>query len=58
MLLFPTRRPVDYRKMLISEILPNKKTKVELSLRNNYYYNKVFYFNVTKNKDIQHFPVP
>ena len=58
MLLFPTRRPVDYRKMLISEILPNKETKVELSLRNNYYYNKVFYFNVTKNKDIQHFPVP
>ena len=34
MLLFPTRRPVDYRKMLISEILPNKETKVELSLRN------------------------
>lgn len=58
MLLFPTRRPVDYRKMLISETLPKKETKVELSLRNNYYYNKVFYFNVTKNKDIQHFNVP
>jgi hypothetical protein len=26
--------------------------------RNNYYYNKEFYFNVTKNKDIQQFYIP
>ena len=58
MLLFPTRRPVDYRRMLISETLPKKETKVKISLRNNYYYNKEFYFNITKNKDIQHFHVP
>ena len=58
MLLFPTRRPVDYRKMLISDTLPKKETKVKISLRNNYYFNKQFYFNVTKNKDIQHFIIP
>ena len=58
MLLFPTRRPVDYRKMLITYTLPKKETKLKIKLRNNYYYNKQFYFNVTKNKDIQNFPVP
>ena len=58
MLLFPTRRPVDYRKMLISDTLPKKETKVKIGLRNNYYFNKQFYFNVTKNKDIQHFIIP
>lgn len=58
MLLFPTRRPVDYRRMLISETLPKKETKVKISLRKNYYFNKEFYFNITKNKDIQHFHVP
>jgi hypothetical protein len=58
MLLFPTRRPVDYRKMLITDTLPKKETKLKINLRNNYYYNKQFYFNVTKNKDIQNFPVP
>jgi hypothetical protein len=44
--------------MLISETLPKKETKVKINLRNNYYYNKEFYFNITKNKDIQHFHVP
>jgi len=52
MLLFPTRRPVDYRKMLVVNSKPNIKDK------NNYYFNNQFYFNITKNKDIQQFVVP
>lgn len=52
MMLFPTRRPVDYRKMLITNEKPVKNKK------NNYYYNKQFYFYVTKNKAIQKFDVP
>jgi len=58
MTLFPTRRPVDYRKMLISDTIPNKENKLKINERNNYYYNKQFYFNVTKNKDIQKFDIP
>ena len=58
MTLFPTRRAVDYRKMLISEIKPKKENKLNMNERNNYYYNKQFYFNVTKNKDIQQFDIP
>ena len=58
MTLFPTRRAVDYRKMLISDTKPNKETKLKINERNNYYYNKQFYFNVTKNKDIQQFNIP
>jgi len=52
MLLFPTRRPVDYRKMLVVNFKPNIKDK------NNYYFNNQFYFNITKNKDIQQFVIP
>lgn len=58
MTLFPTRRPIDYRKMLISDTKPKKENKLKMNERNNYYYNKQFYFNVTKNKDIQLFDVP
>jgi len=58
MTLFPTRRPNDYRKMLISETKPKKENKLLINERNNYYYNKRFYFNVTKNKDIQEFDIP
>lgn len=58
MTLFPTRRYVDYRKMLICETKPKKENKLKMNERNNYYYNKEFYFNVTKNKDIQQFEVP
>lgn len=58
MTLFPTRRAVDYRKMLISDTKPKKETKLKMNERNNYYYNKQFYFNVTKNKDIQQFDIP
>ena len=58
MTLFPTRRAVDYRKMLISDTKPKKENKLKMNERNNYYYNKQFYFNVTKNKDIQQFDIP
>ena len=58
MTLFPTRRAVDYRKMLISETQPKKENKLRMNERNNYYYKKQFYFNVTKNKDIQQFDIP
>jgi len=58
MTLFPTRRAVDYRKMLISDTKPKKENKLKINERNNYYYNKQFYFNVTKNKDIQLFDIP
>lgn len=58
MTLFPTRRPIDYRKMLISDTKPKKENKLKMNERNNYYYNKQFHFNVTKNKDIQFFDVP
>lgn len=58
MTLFPTRRAVDYRKMLISDTKPKKENKIKMNERNNYYYNKQFYFNVTKNKDIQQFDIP
>lgn len=58
MTLFPTRRAVDYRKMLISETKPKKENKLKMNERNNYYYNKKFYFNVTKNKEIQEFDIP
>lgn len=57
--LFPTRRPVDYRKMIVVFSEPpvvNKKTKYE-NIK-NYYYNKKFYFNITKNKKIQKYNVP
>jgi len=58
MTLFPTRRAVDYRKMLITETEPKKENKLKMRDRNNYYYNKKFYFNVTKNRDIQQFDIP
>jgi phosphopantetheine adenylyltransferase len=35
-----------------------KENKLKMNERNNYYYKKEFYFNVTKNKDIQQFEVP
>lgn len=56
--LFPTRRPVDYRKMLISFNEPSNQSKRTYIDKNNYYYNKTFYFNITKNKKLQKFAVP
>ena len=58
MTLFPTRRAVDYRKMLICDTKPKKENKLKMNERNNYYYKKQFYFNVTKNKEIQQFDIP
>ena len=56
--LFPTRRPVDYRKMLVSFNEPKNQSKLSYVDKNNYYYNKTFYFNITKNKKLQKFTVP
>ena len=56
--LFPTRRPVDYRKMLVSFNEPKNQSKLSYADKNNYYYNKTFYFNITKNKKQQQFTVP
>ena len=56
--LFPTRRPVDYRKMLVAFNEPPNQSKINYSDKYNYYYNKTFYFNITKNKKLQKFTVP
>jgi archaellin len=56
--LFPTRRPVDYRKMLVSFNEPKNQSKLNYIDKYNYYYNKTFYFNITKNKKLQTFTVP
>ena len=56
--LFPTRRAIDYNRMLISNQIPKTEKKIKLEKRNNYYFNGMFYFNVTKNKDIQQYDVP
>lgn len=56
--LFPTRRPVDYRKMRVAFHVPPTQSKLSYIDKNNYYYNKTFYFNITKNKKLQQFTVP
>jgi hypothetical protein len=56
--LFPTRRPVDYRKMLVSFNEPQNQSKLNYVDKYNFYYNKTFYFNITKNKKLQKFTVP
>lgn len=56
--LFPTRRPVDYRKMRVAFHTPPTQSKLGYIDKNNYYYNKTFYFNITKNKKLQQFTVP
>jgi hypothetical protein len=55
--LFPTRRAIDYNRMLISNEIPKTEKKLNLEKRNNYYYNGEFYFNITKNKEIQHYSI-
>jgi hypothetical protein len=55
--LFPTRRPVDYRKMLIIQSDPPNQSKLKYEDKHNYYYNKMFYFNITKNKKVQKFNI-
>lgn len=56
--LFPVRRPIDYHRMILTSTEPLNEEKKDISDRNNYYYNGVFYFYRTKNKDIQRFIVP
>ncbi len=55
--LFHTRRPVDYNRMLIANEKPKYENRKKFKDRNNYYYNGVFYFYVTKNKEIQKYNV-
>jgi len=56
--LFHTRRPVDYNRMFIVNEKPKYETRKKINDRNNYYYNGVFYFYITKNKQIQKYDVP
>jgi hypothetical protein len=55
--LFPTRRAIDYNRMLISKEKPKTEKRLKLEQRNNYYYDGEFYFNITKNKEIQHYAI-
>ena len=56
--LFPVRRPIDYKRMLLTDKEPFQEEKKIINERNNYYYNGIFYFYRTKNKEIQRFKVP
>lgn len=56
--LYPTRRPIDYKRMFIINEKPKYETRKKSNDRNNYYYNGVFYFYITKNKQIQKYDVP
>ena len=56
--LFHTRRPVDYNRMFIVTEKPKYETRKKRNDRNNYYYDGVFYFYITKNKEMQKYEVP
>ena len=56
--LFPVRRPIDYYRMLLTPVQPSNEHKKYIADRSNYYFNGVFYFFRTKNKDIQIFTLP
>ena len=56
--LFPTRRPIDYKRMFIVNEKPKYEMKKKSNDRNNYYYDGIFYFYITKNKQIQKYDVP
>ena len=56
--LFHTRRPVDYNRMFIVNEKPKFEIRKKVKDRNNYYYDGVFYFYITKNKAIQKYNVP
>jgi len=43
--------------MLISKEKPKTEYNIKLENRNNYYYNGTFYFNITKNKQIQYYKI-
>ena len=56
--LFHSRRPVDYNRMIIPNEKPKYENRKKIKDRNNYYFDGVFYFYVTKNKQIQKYNVP
>jgi hypothetical protein len=56
--LFHTRRPIDYNRMFITTEKPKYENRKKFKDKNNYYYNGVFYFYITKNKEIQKYEVP
>jgi hypothetical protein len=56
--LFHTRRPVDYNRMIIATEKPKYENRKKIKDRNNYYFDGIFYFYVTKNKAIQKYNVP
>ena len=56
--LFHTRRPVDYNRMFIVNEKPKYETRKKINDRNNYYFDGIFYFYITKNKQIQKYNVP
>lgn len=57
-MLLPVRRPIDYLRMIIINKEPLTEDKILIHKRNNYYYNKTFYYNRTKTKEIQKITVP
>jgi hypothetical protein len=57
-MLLPVRRPIDYLRMMIIDKEPLTEDKILIHKRNNYYYNKTFYYNRTKTKQIQKITVP
>ena len=57
-MLLPVRRPIDYLRMMIIDKEPLTEDKILIHKRNNYYYNKTFYYNRTKTKEIQKIIVP
>jgi len=56
--LFPVRRPIDYKRMFLTDKEPFLEEKKIINERNNYFFNGIFYFYRTKNKEIQKFKVP
>ena len=57
-MLLPVRRPIDYLRMMIIDKEPLTEDKILIHKRNNYYFNKTFYYNRTKTKEIQKIIVP
>jgi hypothetical protein len=57
-MLLPVRRPIDYLRMMIINNEPLNEHNLLIHKRNNYYYNKTFYYNRTKTKEIQKITVP
>ena len=56
--IFHTRRPVDYNRMIIPNEKPKYENRKKIKDRNNYYFDGIFYFYITKNKQIQKYNVP